>query len=151
MKRIGWQMIPSSGLKQELLEQHGIVVWRFHDGIHAHQPDGIRMGVLQALGWEKYYDAVKPPLVALPAAMPLGELIVHLKKSLSIERLKYIGDPEQPCRKVVFMPGASGGRAQIGAILQKYQPDVFVCGELNEWETSEYVRDAHYHGRARSR
>ena len=137
---------PVFRFKKDLLDRHKMVVWRFHDGIHSHQPDGIRMGVLQALGWEKYYDADRPPLVILPAAIPLGELTAHLKKSLDIERLKYIGDPSQPCRKIVLSPGAAGGRGQIEA-LQKYQPDLFVCGELNEWETSEYVRDARYQGR----
>jgi hypothetical protein len=39
------------------------------------------------------------------------------------------------------MPGAAGGRAQITA-LSKNKPDVLVCGEIQEWETAEYVRDA---------
>lgn len=128
--------------KQQVLAEHGIVVWRFHDGIHVHKPDGIRMGVMQALGWDKYYNADAPPVVVMPG-MPLKEIIAHVKKRLGIEHLKFIGDPEQLCMKVVLMPGAAGGRAQIGAI-QQYQPDVLICGELNEWETSEYVRDARY-------
>jgi putative NIF3 family GTP cyclohydrolase 1 type 2 len=130
--------------KKDLLNRHGIVVWRFHDGIHAHRPDGIRMGVMQALGWDKYYNADTPPLVTVPA-ISLREVIGHVKKQLGIGHLRYIGDPAQPCSKIVLMPGASGGRAQIGAI-QKYQPDLVICGELNEWETSEYVRDARYPG-----
>jgi hypothetical protein len=32
-------------------------------------------------------------------------------------------------------------------LLQKYDPDLLICGELNEWETSEYVRDARYQGK----
>jgi putative NIF3 family GTP cyclohydrolase 1 type 2 len=32
-------------------------------------------------------------------------------------------------------------------MLRKYEPDLLICGELNEWETSEYVRDARYQGR----
>ena len=39
------------------------------------------------------------------------------------------------------MPGASGGRSHITAI-RKNKPDVLVCGEIQEWETAEYVRDA---------
>ncbi|MES1160121.1 MAG: Nif3-like dinuclear metal center hexameric protein, partial [Bacteroidota bacterium] len=35
--------------KKELLDKHGIVVWRFHDYLHAHRPDGVLMGVLTAL------------------------------------------------------------------------------------------------------
>ena len=131
--------------KQELLNKHGIVVWRFHDGIHAHRPDGVRMGVMEALGWDKYYSADEPPLVELPAAS-LGEVIALVKGKLGIDKLKYIGDPAQSCRRIVLSPGAAGGRSQIGAI-RKYDPDLFICGELNEWETSEYVRDARYQGK----
>src|SRR5205085_3689747 len=39
--------------KLELLNKHQIVVWRFHDYLHSLQPDGVFMGVLEALGWEK--------------------------------------------------------------------------------------------------
>jgi len=41
--------------KKDLLEKHGIVVWRFHDYWHSFRPDGILMGVLVAMGWDKYY------------------------------------------------------------------------------------------------
>lgn len=128
--------------KQEMLQKYGIAVWRFHDGIHRHVPDGIRMGVIQALGWEKLYNPHDPALVVAPAA-PLRDLISLLKKNLGIEHLKYIGDLEQVCSKVVMIPGAAGGQVQIRAI-QHYQPDLLIVGELNEWETSEYVRDARY-------
>lgn len=134
---------PALKNKQNLLNQHGIVVWRFHDGIHAHKPDGIRMGVLQALDWDKYYNPDQPPLTVLPKPIPLSDLIVHCKKSLHIGKLKFIGDLTQSCKKIALAPGASGGRRQIG-LIQQYQPDVLICGELNEWETSEYVRDLNY-------
>jgi putative NIF3 family GTP cyclohydrolase 1 type 2 len=130
--------------KERILKEHGICVWRFHDGIHAHKPDGIRMGVLQALGWDAYYDANDPAVMTLPG-MPLKDVIAHLKNRLGIEHLKYIGDPGQVCSKIVVSPGAAGGKGQIAQI-ERYQPDLFICGELNEWETSEYVRDARYIG-----
>lgn len=137
---------PTLKNKQALLQQHGIVVWRFHDGIHAHKPDGIRMGVLQALDWDKYYSPDQPPLTVLPKPMPLADLIGHLKKNLHIGKIKFIGDLTQSCKKIALAPGAAGGRKQIG-LIQQYQPDVLVCGEINEWETSEYVRDARIQGR----
>lgn len=130
--------------KQGVLMEHGIAVWRFHDGIHRHNPDGIRVGVMQALGWEKLYNPGDPPLVVLPPAS-LGDILALLKKNLGIEHLKYIGDVGQTCSKLVLLPGASGGQSQIGAI-QKYDPDLLIVGELSEWETSEYVRDARYLG-----
>ncbi len=132
--------------KQEMLKKNGIAVWRFHDGIHRHKPDGIRMGVMQALGWEKLYNAGDPPLVVIPP-MSLRDVIILVKEKLRIEAMKFIGSREQVCSRIALMPGASGGQRQIGAI-QQYRPDLLIVGELNEWETSEYVRDAQYLSRS---
>ncbi len=137
---------PVLRFKRDLLNKHGIVVWRFHDGIHEHKPDGIRMGTMQAMGWAGHYDAANPPLVVLPSDLSLFDLITRFKKGLGIKNVKYIGGLAQRCSRVVLAPGAAGGREQIG-LIQQYQPDVVVCGEINEWETSEYVRDARYQGR----
>ena len=131
--------------KKELLDKHGIVVWRFHDGLHRHQPDGVRMGVLNALGWDKYYSAETPSLTILPSAMSLGEVIQVVKKGLQIEQVKVIGSQGETCQRIVLAPGAAGGRSQI-AMIQNFKPDLLICGEINEWETSEYVRDARYQG-----
>ncbi len=125
--------------KKNLLEKNKIVVWRFHDSIHAHKPDGVLMGVLQAVGWQQYYNADKPHIIILPA-ITLGDIINHLKDRLGIQHLKVIGDLSQKCSRIALLPGASGGMSQIG-ILQKEKPDVLICGEINEWETAEYVRD----------
>ena len=43
--------------KMALLKEHNIVVFRDHDHIHRHRPDGIRYGVLQELGWTDYCTA----------------------------------------------------------------------------------------------
>ncbi|MBD0254935.1 MAG: Nif3-like dinuclear metal center hexameric protein, partial [Cytophagales bacterium] len=42
--------------KVDLLNQHKIAVWRFHDYWHAHKPDGIIMGTLTKLGWADHFD-----------------------------------------------------------------------------------------------
>lgn len=125
--------------KSELLKRHKMVVWRFHDYIHAHNPDGVMMGVLTAMGWQQYYDAAKPNVVTLPEAT-FGSVISLVKSKLKISHVRVIGNLSQPCSKVVIAPGSAGGTRQIEAI-RKEKPDVFICGELNEWETSEYIRD----------
>ena len=130
--------------KKSLLEGHGIVVWRFHDYWHSFRPDGILMGVLTSMGWDKYYNAGAPEIVTVPE-ITLGEIVAKAKKAMGIDKMKMIGDLSAKCQRIVVMPGAAGGRRQISDI-RKYQPDVLICGELNEWETSEYVRDARYQG-----
>jgi len=126
--------------KADLLKQHNIAVWRNHDYIHHLVPDGVTMGVLDQMGWRKYADKDIPNIVTLPA-IPLKELIRHTKNRLNLEKVRYIGDPLQKCAKVVLLPGAAGGRTQIECI-EKYKPDVLIAGEISEWETAEYVRDA---------
>ena len=131
--------------KKDLLAQHNMVVWRFHDTWHAHRPDGILMGVLSALGWDSYYDQANPVRVKLPAVQSLGTVAELMKSKLGVSKVRMIGDLAQDCQSIVVAPGAAGGRAQI-SLLEKYKPDLLIVGELNEWETCEYIRDARYQG-----
>jgi putative NIF3 family GTP cyclohydrolase 1 type 2 len=130
--------------KADLLKKNNIAVWRNHDYIHHLVPDGVTVGVLAQLEWEKYADQKVPNVITLPPSY-LKEVIRHLKEKLNIEKVRYEGDPDQVCKHVLLMPGAAGGRAQIEAI-DKYKPDVLICGEISEWETAEYVRDARIKG-----
>jgi putative NIF3 family GTP cyclohydrolase 1 type 2 len=96
--------------------------------------------VLDQLGWRVFADKDLPNLITIPS-IPLKELIRHTKAKLNIEKVRYIGDPLQKCGRVLLLPGAAGGRKQIEGI-EKYKPDVLIAGEISEWETAEYVRDA---------
>ena len=125
--------------KANLLQQNGIAVWRNHDYIHTHQPDGVKMMVVKKLGWENSFD--NSSNIATLQATTLQQLINHAKQKLGIKMIRYNGDLHQSCKKVLLMPGAAGGKRQIEAII-KEQPDVLICGEIQEWETAEYVRDA---------
>ena len=126
--------------KNDLLKKHGIVVWRFHDYWHTHRPDGVLMGVLTKLGWTQYYNAENPRIVNIPASK-LSDIITHAKKSLGIRQVRFIGDPAQICKRIALSPGAAGGRPQID-LLKREKPDVLIVGEVAEWETAEYIRDA---------
>jgi putative NIF3 family GTP cyclohydrolase 1 type 2 len=130
--------------KADLLKQHNIAVWRNHDYIHSLNPDGVRMGLLKQLGWSAYYNPAAANVMMLPATS-LGSLIAHVKQKLLISKVRYIGNPDQGCQKILLMPGASGGTRQIQA-MSKEKPDVLICGEIQEWETAEYVRDAQARG-----
>lgn len=130
--------------KRNLLKKHNMVVWRFHDYIHAHKPDGVMMGVLTKIGWGKYYNAEKPNLITIPPTS-FQSVIELVKTKLEIPHVKVIGDKLQMCTRILLAPGAAGGTRQIGA-LQKEKPDILICGEVNEWETSEYIRDLRYTG-----
>ncbi len=125
--------------KQDLLKKHQIAVWRFHDYWHSHRPDGIRYGVLKMAGWTEYDKDAKPVFNIPPTTV--GALVGHLKKTLGIAHLRVLGDLNQACTKIALMPGAAGGQSQI-SLVEKEKPDVLIVGEVHEWETAEYIRDA---------
>lgn len=126
--------------KHELLEKNKIAVWRFHDYWHTHRPDGVQMGVLTKLKWQQYFNPSNPRMVEIPS-LSLGDIISHAKKSLGIRQVRFIGDAKQVCKRIALSPGAAGGRSQI-QLLMKEKPDVLIVGEISEWETAEYIRDA---------
>lgn len=131
--------------KTALLNDNNITIWRNHDYIHRHMPDGVLAGVLDQLGWQQYVRPALRDLIEIPA-ITVDALISHMKQKLGIAKVRFIGDPGQTCRKILLMPGAAGGRHQIQSISQ-FKPDVAVVGEVQEWETAEYVRDARSSGK----
>src|SRR5215216_2529642 len=123
--------------KSGLLEKNNIALWRNHDYIHRLQADGVMEGVLTQLQWKKYYSDRERGIVSL-SSLSLKQLIQHVKAKLGITQTRYIGDLSQPCKRILLMPGAAGGKSQIEGI-GNLKPDVLICGELLEWETAEYV------------
>ena len=126
--------------KVDLLKKYGIAIWRFHDNWHGHRPDGIAMGNLIKLGWEKYYNPQTPRLLDLPQPMTLKSIVDLAKKKLGIATVRVVGDLKQPCKTIYMAFGYMDPRTQIPAI-QSMKPDLILSGETREWETVERVRD----------
>lgn len=129
--------------KQQLLEKHKMAVWRFHDYCHSLSPDAISYGVAKKLNWLPYFKTGQN-MLTLPA-QSLRQLVQHLKASLGIERVRIIGNPEQSCQRIALLPGAWGGQRHV-SIAEAEKPDVLIVGEVSEWETAEYIRDARAFG-----
>jgi putative NIF3 family GTP cyclohydrolase 1 type 2 len=130
--------------KLKLLQDNGIVVWRFHDGIHRLEPDGVIAGVLETLGWRDFARPDNPRFCEIPP-MNLRDLATILRERLGTARVLAVGDPRRVYRTVGLMVGAAGGEAQM-RFARETGVEVLVVGELAEWETSEYVRDATHAG-----
>lgn len=131
---------PVCRAKRKFLEEQELIVWRFHDGWHRIRPDGILAGEERDLGWEQWKVEGEERVYRLPE-QSVKSVAEHCKKCFGIDRVRVAGDPEMKCQVAGLLPGAVGGRAQIGLLMR---PDVelVVCGESPEWETCEYVRDA---------
>lgn len=126
--------------KRAFIREHHVVVVRMHDHWHRRHPDGIAVGVAQALAWDRYRDPESEYLFTLPATT-LRELAADIRQRLRAPTLRVVGDPTQRLTRVALVPGAAGFALQRQA-LQRNDVDVVVIGEAHEWETVEYVADA---------
>ncbi len=131
------------------IEQHHLVVYRLHDEIHQDpHGDHILTGVYEALGWSQYpqeKSGMAQHMVTIPATT-LGELAQTLKGKLQAQTMRVEGDPAQAVTHVAVFPGASGLEKHVRA-LNSPGVEVLIAGEVSEWETVEYVRDAVAQGR----
>jgi len=131
--------------KKAFLEENGITIWRFHDHWHYHQPDGIYTGVIRKLGWEGYGQPTEnfSYVFELPQTTLKG-LATSLKERLDMKTMRIIGREQMPCQRIGLMVGG-GSIAFDGEtikVMNEHNLDVLVCGEIVEWTTCEYIRDA---------
>lgn len=126
--------------KRAFIQKHGMVVWRFHDHWHKRKPDGIEVGMVRALGWEKYQRSDNEHLFVMPETT-VKNLAEQVAKKLGSPVVRYVGKPEMKVTKVALSPGSEGFESETHR-LERDDVEVLLVGETVEWETVEYVDDA---------
>jgi putative NIF3 family GTP cyclohydrolase 1 type 2 len=131
--------------KRAFIAEHGLVVLRMHDHWHRRKPDGIEVGVIRALGWERFRRPESEFLFTIPETT-LERLAATVRERLGSRTLRVVGDPAMRVSRVALAPGAAGFDAHRQA-LQRDDVEVLIIGEAHEWETVEYAADAAAAGR----
>ena len=134
--------------KRDFIEKHGMVVWRFHDHWHRRKPDGILVGMVHTLGWEKYQQEENPYLFAVPEKT-LESLVAEVAKKLGSPVIRVVGDPGMKVTRLAFSPGSAGFVRETHA-LEMDNVEVLLVGETREWETVEYAADAVSEGKRKA-
>jgi putative NIF3 family GTP cyclohydrolase 1 type 2 len=138
---------PVYQLKNALIDDNHISIWRYHDHMHSGNTDLIYAGLLETLGWKNYLnkDLPQPHCYTIPATT-VTALVGFLKKKLGMKVIQVVGDPKMKCSRVGILVGGGSlglGREEMPAkLMHDQQLDVMVCGEITEWTLSAYVRDA---------
>lgn len=122
--------------KADFIQKHSMVVFRFHDHWHAHRPDGILTGMIEALDWKAYLPEGGRIITHPPTT--LENLAKEVQSKLKIRALRVIGDPQTKVSTISFGPGYSGAARAIS----RDGIDVVMIGEAREWEGVEYAQDA---------
>ena len=133
--------------KRRLIDETGMTIWRYHDHMHAAAGDRIYWGVADKLGWNQYLvPGQKAPWLYEIPQTTLVDLAADLKRKLDMTTLQTIGDPEMPVNKVLILVG--GGSLGLGVeempmqAMEQTHADVMLCGDVTEWTTCAYIRDA---------
>ncbi|MCM3724863.1 Nif3-like dinuclear metal center hexameric protein [Neobacillus cucumis] len=137
--------------KRRLIKESGIAIYRFHDYIHRYQPDGIMVGLIEALGWKTYVEKNQPTstIVKIPS-MSLREIAEYVKGKLGIEFVRTVGNLDGTCTRIGLLAGYRGGGSLSIPLFEKEKLDLIISGEGPEWETPEFIRDAVYQGKQKA-
>lgn len=126
--------------KLALIEEHNMVIFRFHDHWHRTNPDGIYVGMIDKLQWKPYEVEGRRNIFDLQGKT-LQEVSEHMKEVFPDAIIRVIGDPDLRVQRAAFSAGAPGSQAHIRH-LRREDINLVVIGEAPEWESLSYVRDA---------
>ena len=130
-------------LKQRLIEENHINIWRFHDHMHMTNPDLVFVGLHKELGWESF---LQPDRSYVLPATTIDQLAEFLKEKLKVKTAQIIGNSTMQVERVGMLIG--GGSLGFGSeqmpmeFMRDRNLDVVVCGDILEWTLCAYVRDA---------
>jgi putative NIF3 family GTP cyclohydrolase 1 type 2 len=133
---------PIYAAKNAFVDRHRLVIIRLRDHWRARQPNPFAEGLGAVLGW-KNHQAGNAATYDIPV-VPLERLASHARSTLGIRGgIRVIGNPRTPIRRVAVLPGSTPLEASLEAMPRV---DVVIAGEVREWETVEYARDAVHAG-----
>ena len=131
--------------KIKFINDHKLIIWRFHDHFHRMKPDGIYAGMTEKLGWGKFQTDQSMVRFQFDS-QKLSQFVVKLKAIFPGSSLRVIGNPDLKFTGVALAVGAPGSTEHI-QLLEEPQIEVLVAGEAPEWETYQYVYDAQLQGK----
>jgi putative NIF3 family GTP cyclohydrolase 1 type 2 len=138
-------------LKQKVLEESEISVYRFHD--HAHrEPDYIHTGFFSALDLKIKKKFPRESLgvcrYELDEAITTRQLAERIKCSLGIDVVRVVGKSDYPVQTICLCLGSSN----LQRVETLYDPgcDLFITGEVDEVNVAANVYDACFFGENKS-
>lgn len=128
-------------MKRAIIEESGLVIYRFHDHPHYAMPDMISAGMMEqmALDADISFEPYNLTRAILRQPMTAVEFAKLLEDSLNIKHLRICGARDIPSTHISARFGASGGLIEE---MQKEDTQILLCGETTEWSVAEYARDA---------
>ncbi len=133
---------PVTDAKKSLIEDSGIVIYRYHDRMHFREVDQIPEGEIYYMGLKG--KTLKTPYSAsyiFEADTPItaNELSEIMKNDLGIKHLRVAGELNKKSTRLGACFGTPSG---VFDLLCDESIEIVMTGEACEWALAEYARDA---------
>lgn len=143
--------------KKQLLDTHGIVVWRNHDYIHSGIPyngsyiDGIFLGLAKKMNWDKMIKNTVNPMVdtlqcsmayEFDHAIEATDLAKQLVDTCNLNGIKLIGNDQAKIKKAAVLFHVFGDAKEQIVNTDKSDIDCLLTMELIDFTYAEYIRDS---------
>ena len=133
---------PVSRAKKSMIEESGMVIFRYHDHMHFRDVDSITEGECHYLGLEGKIE--KTPYFAsyiLTSDEPLTalELAERMESELGVAHIRIAGARENKATRIALCFGTPRG---VFDLLKSNDVQMVLTGEACEWQLGEYARDA---------
>lgn len=131
-------------LKEKLLQETEMAVYRFHDGPHQMNPGLLTDGLIRTVGWNSVITDVNlyDSTVTFGERCSVQDVIAHLKHTLRISHVRLTGDSEALCKKIGVSAGFSGYAQRVIPLFTDEDVDVVITREPLESGAPGFVQDA---------
>ena len=134
---------PVYAAKNALVDERKLVIVRLSEHWRLRQPDPYALGLAATMGWTRLQSGGDARRYDVPA-LTVESLIAAIAKQLHVRGgIRVVGDPRTPVRRVGVLPGSTPLQASLDMLPNV---DAIVAGEVREWESVEYARDAAFAG-----
>ena len=143
--------------KKQLLDDHGIVVWRNHDYIHSGIPyngsyiDGIFLGLAKKMNWDKIIKNTVNSLdetlefstaYEFDDAIEATDLAKQLVDTCNLNGIRLIGNDQAKIKKAAVLFHVFGDAKEQIMNTDKSDIDCLLTMELIDFTYAEYLRDS---------
>lgn len=135
-------LTPLAKLKEQLVADTGLTVYRYHDHMHHLFPDEITIGELEGLGLRgklektEYFASYR---LTLDEPTTAREIARRAREELGVKHVRICGAVDRELTHVAACFGMPAGTFEL---LCEDETELLIIGETVEWKVCEYARDA---------
>ncbi len=124
-------------VRKQLLDRHGIVVYRSHSNWDALEADGVSDQAVVALGIEDLTEVARQRFFSvqqLPREMTVGALLDRVQEGLGFGACRIFGDRQKRISRFAFLIGGFGeNQHHMPQAARDLGAEVIIIGEMSEF------------------